>query len=165
MKNYSRVNTMYKVLKLNENMTKPYKPYITLEDILAFRVEDVTTHTTSPIINAVASALCETKALWCADIAKYLEVDVRMLSNAIMLETGLSFIEIIREYRMYQIEEYIKNHPNENLDAVAQANGYASAGTLWRFFQRRNGTTPLGKKSHAGQELWLKWREEKKRKR
>lgn len=146
-------------------MTRPYKPSVTLEDMIAFRVDDESTYTKSPLMNAVACALCETKAIWCADVAKYLEVDVRMLSTAVLLETGINFIDLIRDYRMHQINEYIKEHPNENLDAVALANGYSSAGSLWRFFQRRSGNTPLGKKSEAGEELWLKWREESKRKR
>lgn len=146
-------------------MTRPYKPSVTLEDMIAFRVDDESTYTKSPLMNAVACALCETKAIWCADVAKYLEVDVRMLSTAVMLETGLNFIDLIRDYRMHQINEYIKEHPNENLEAVALANGYSSAGSLWRFFQRRSGNTPLGKKSEAGEELWLKWREESNRKR
>ncbi len=144
-------------------MTRPYKPTVTLADIIAYRVDDEATHTKSPIMNAVAQALCETKAIICADIAKYLEVDVRMLSTAVFLETGIKFIDLIRDYRMHQINEYIKEHPEENLDTVARANGYASGGSLWRFFQRRCGNTPLGKKSDAGQELWLLWREETKK--
>ena len=155
---------MYNVLNDRYIMTRPYRPSVTLEDIIAFRVDDETTYTKSPIMNAVACALCETKAIICADIAKYLEVDVRMLSTVVQFETGIKFIDLIRDYRMHQINEYIKAHPDENLDAVARANGYASAGSLWRFFQRRCGNTPLGKKSDAGQELWLLWREENKRK-
>lgn len=146
-------------------MTRPYKPIVTFDDIIAYRVDDVTTHTKSPIMNAVATALCETKAIWSSEIAKYLDVEVRALSGAVKLETGMSFIDLIRDYRLHQITEYIKQHPNENLDAVALANGYSSAGSLWRFFQRRSGNTPLGKKSEAGKELWLKWREENKKKR
>ena len=146
-------------------MTRPYKPIVTFDDIIAYRVDDVTTHTKSPIMNAVACALCETKAIWSSEIAKYLQVEVRALSGAVMLETGMSFIDLVREYRIHQITKYIKEHPEENLDTVAHANGYSSAGSLWRFFQRRSGTTPLGKKSEAGKELWLKWREENKKKR
>lgn len=143
-------------------MTKPYKPSITLEDIIAYRVGDESTYTKSPLMNAVAGALCETKAIICADIAKYLEVDVRLLSAGVLLETGVKFIDLIRDYRMHQVNEYIKEHPDANLDTVALACGYASGGSLWRFFQRRTGNTPLGKKSEAGQELWLKWREDRK---
>lgn len=146
-------------------MTKPYKPSVTLEDMIAYRVDDESTYTKSPLMNAVACALCETTAINCADVAKYMEVDVRILSPAVQLETGINFIDLIRDYRMHQVNEYIKEHPDANLDTVAQANGYSSGGSLWRFFQRRSGNTPLGKKSEAGQELWLKWREESKRKR
>ena len=141
---------------------KPYKPVVTFDDILAYRAGDETTYTKSPIMNAVAEALYETKSIRCVDVAKYLALDVRMLSAAVLLETGISFIDLIHDYRMHQINEYIKAHPNETLDVVARANGYASGGSLWRFFQRRSGTTPLGKKSEAGQELWLKWREAKR---
>lgn len=145
-------------------MTHPYIPTITLEDILNYRVEDETTYTKSPLINAVAEALCKTKAIQSTDIAHYLELDPRMLASAVMIETGMKLIDLIHDYRMHQILVYIKNHPKENLDTVAQANGYASAGSLWRFFQRRIGTTPLGKKSEAGEELWQLWLDSHKKK-
>ena len=145
--------------------SKPFLPVATLEQVLGYVPGLPETYTASPLVNAVADALFCTKCIESKELAVYLEVDARKLAYAIQLEMGIRLIDVIHSYRIHQIEEYHKAHPDMKLDDVAKACGYACDSTLWRFFQRKLGMTVMGKKSEAGQELWLKMREDSKKRR
>lgn len=146
-------------------MIKIYDPSVSFEDIWNFRPEDSSTHTAVPIINVVAEALYSTNVIECGEIAKQMHVDSRLLNAVIKVETGMSFSELLHQYRFRQVTEYVATNPDVKLDIVAKKFGYSSYSSLWRFMQRIGGVTPNGEKSQAGPELWLTWREEAKRKR
>lgn len=145
-------------------MIKVYTPSISFEDIWNFRPEDPSTHTAVPIINVVAEALYTTNVIECGVIAKEMNVDSRLLNAVIKVETGMSFSELLHQYRFRQVREYVAANPDVKLDIVAKKFGYSSYSSLWRFMQRIGGVTPNGEKSQAGPELWLTWRENRKKK-
>lgn len=132
--------------------TKPYLPQATFEQVLSYNPADPATFTPSPIVNAVADALYETHLIESGELAAYLEVDRLKLNHALSLDLGMTLIEVIHQYRLHQIQGYVEQHPDEKLEDVAHACGYASAGSLWRFMQRKVGTTARGEKSTAGPE-------------
>lgn len=144
---------------------KPYNSSIVYEQIWAYRPNDPETRTCSSLVNAVAEALYSTHFIQVNEIAKYLDLEPRALSVAMQIELRMPFIDLIHSYRLDQADLYIQEHPDTTLDEVANAIGYASANTLWRFYQRKRKETPYGKKSEAGEELWLKMREERKKRR
>lgn len=144
-------------------MMKPYKPSVCFEDIWNYRPEDAKTFTAVPILNAVAEVLYSSSLNECKAIAAVLEVNDRLLNAVLKLEIGMSFSELLHTYRFKQVMEYVQANPDARLEVVAKRFGYSSYGSLWRFMQRIGGVRPNGEKSQAGQELWLKWREEAKK--
>lgn len=136
----------------------PFTPVASFEQIFAYRPDNAETYLSSPLLNAVASVLYDTTVIRCKDIADILCVDERYLSHALIIELGMSLFDLLHKYRIEQIHQYIIDNPEKNLDQVAEAIGYSSRVSLWRFCQRKTGMTPLGEISNAGEELWLKWR-------
>lgn len=134
--------------------TKPYLPQSTFEQVLSYNSADPATFTASPLVNAVAEALHETLLIEAGQIADYLAVDRQKLSHALSLDLGMTLIEVVQLYRLHQVKQYVAEHPDEKLDDIAHACGYASAGSLWRFMQRKLGTTVRGEKSNAGPEYF-----------
>lgn len=132
--------------------TKPYLPKATFEQVLNYNPADAATHTASPIVNAVAEALHETKFIEACEFAAYLEVDQVKLSHAIILDLGMSLKDLIHNFRLEQAMRLVAENPDMPVEEIAQACGYASAGSLWRFIQRKTGMTVLGQKSQAGPE-------------
>jgi len=131
-------------------MKKPYLPSVSFEQILQYKSEDAQTHTSSRIVNAVIEAMCDNHLLECNEIADYLCVDARKLAAAVQLETGMTFTEVVRQYRIAKVQEYIDSHPDASLEEVAHANGYASNASMWRLFKDRLRQTANGKTSSAG---------------
>lgn len=129
--------------------TKPYLQQATFEQVLSYNPADPATFTPSPIVNAVAEALHETHLIESGEMADYLAVDRIKLNHALSLDLGMTLIEVIHLYRLHQVKQYVAQHPDEKLEEVAHACGYASAGSLWRFMQRKVGTTVRGEKSMA----------------
>lgn len=125
-------------------MSKPYAPSVTFEQLLAYDPNDSATHTASPIVNAVAEILCENHLLECAAIARHMRLDPRKLTAAVQVETGMLFTELVRQYRIAKIREYIAAHPNATLEEVAKANGYVSNRSMWRLFKDRFNETARG---------------------
>lgn len=136
--------------------THPFLPVATLDDVLDYQPQDPTTHTPSPLVNAVAEALYKTKYHDAGQVADYLELDRRKLTAALQIELGLSLQELIIEYRLHRIQQYIEQHPDATLDKVAASNGYSSDSAIWRLFFRRLGTTPSGETSTGNKEEWRK---------
>lgn len=132
--------------------TRPYLPVAIFQQVLDYVPGKVDTYTASPIVNAVSEALHNTLIIESQGIAEYLGVDERKLAGAIHLDLGMRLIDVIQQFRIRQIQQYRKEHPDEPLDVVAHACGYASSSSLWRFFQRKLGTTVTGHKSNAGPE-------------
>lgn len=145
-------------------MIEPYKSSITFYDIWKYRPEDQETHTAVPVVNAVAKVLYRTSVNECGRIAEMLEIDGKVLSTIVKFETGIKLSDLLHQYRFRQVTEFVQQNPEAKLEDVAHRFGYASYGSLWRFMQRIGGVTPHGEKSQAGEELWLQWREEKRRK-
>lgn len=131
---------------------QPYLPVVTFQQVIDFIPDNSETYTASPIVNAVAKALFETRYIESKEIAEYLDVDARKLGGAIQLDLGMRLIDVIQQYRIHQVQQYRQEHPDATLNEVAHACGYACEDTLWRFFQRKLGTTVDGKKSQAGPE-------------
>ncbi len=151
--------------KFSMKESKPYLPAATLQQVIDYVPGQPETYTASRLVNAVAEALYETKCIESKELAEYLAVDARKLAYAIQLEMGMRLIDVIQKYRIHQVEAYIEEHPDAKLDDVAKAFGYANDSTLWRFFQRKLGLTVRGEKSNAGPEMWLKMREDSKKRR
>lgn len=135
--------------------SKPYLPVATFQQVIDYVPGQAETYTPSPIVNAVAEALYETKCIESKELAEYLNVEARKLACAIQLDMGMRLIDVIQQYRIHQIQEYRKANPKSKLDDVAQAFGYSDRATLWRFFQRKLNQTVDGKKSNAGPERWI----------
>lgn len=130
-------------------MKKPYLPSVTLDQVLVYDPGKPETFTPSPLVNAVAEAVCVHKLLDCASIARYLCVDARKLAAAMQLEMGMNFTDFLREYRIAKIRKYIQMNPEASLEEVAVANGYTSNSSMWRLFKDRLKETANGKKSFA----------------
>ena len=130
-------------------MIQPYKPSITLLDLLYYNPEDPSTHTPSPLINALAEILQLTKLRDAQQIAGLLEVDKLKLSHAIELETEMSLKVLITQFRLTQIKVYMAEHPERSSLEVAKYFDFPSKHAFWRFFQTNTGETPEGKKSDA----------------
>lgn len=131
------------------NVTEPYLPEISLQDILAFDPENEQTYTSSRLVNAVAKILCTTNLRQQAEFSELLQLDKNHLSIAIKMETGLSLKDLIIQYRLSQIKEYMSLNPNESSTVIAQHFGFSTYHALWRFFQTHAGETPEGEKSNS----------------
>ena len=57
--------------------------------------------------------------------------------------------ELIVQYRLAQIKQFMEQNPEMTLTGVAQHTGFSSPHALWRFFQTHTGETPTGQKSEA----------------
>lgn len=122
--------------------SKPYMPVATMKDILGYKAEDESTHTNSSLVNAVAEALQHTQLRDPAKLAEYLNLDVHKLSYALQIEIGMNLRDIVVEYKMQRVIEYINEHPNDSLAVVASKTGYSSPSALWRLYSRRIGIAP-----------------------
>ena len=141
-----------------EKNIHPYLPVATFQQVLDYTPGEVETYTSSPVVNALAETLHTTLLIESQEVADYLAVDRHKLGGAIQLDLGMRLIDVIHEFRLHQIQQYRNAHPDEPLDSVAHACGYASDGSLWRFVQRKLGMTATGKKSQAGPERFNEMR-------
>lgn len=131
------------------NVNEPYLPVITLQDILAFCPDNEQTYTSSRLVNAVANILFKTNSRETKDFAAYLQLDKRRLSVALEMETGMTLKELIIQYRLTKIKEFIAENPKMTVTEVASHFEFSSLHALWRFFQTYTGETPEGLKSEA----------------
>ena len=141
----------------------PYLPVVTFQQVLDYTPGQAETYTPSPIVNALAETLHTTLLIESQEVADYLAVDRHKLGGAIQLDLGMRLIDVIQQFRLHQIQQYRDAHPDAPLDTVAHACGYASDSSLWRFFQRKLGTTATGRKSKAGPEFYNEMRRESRR--
>ncbi len=130
-------------------VTGPYLPEITLQDILAFNPDDEQTYTSSRLVNAVAQILCDSNTREIKDFAERLQLDKRHISIVIVMETGMTFKNLIVQYRLTKIKEYMSLHQNETYTHIAELFGFSSPHAFWRFFQTHTGETPEGVKSES----------------
>lgn len=141
---------------------KPYHTGITLDDVLRYRPDDASTHTSSLLVNAVADILYTTNLLECNDIASYMSVDARTLASAIKLELEMSFHDLVQQYRLAQVRQFLAEHPdykNYKAEELATAIGYSSSASISRFLKKHLGITPKGRKSVAT-DRWTQSRSE-----
>lgn len=129
--------------------TEPYLPEITLQDILAFDPENSETYTSSRLVNAVAKILCTITLRHQADFAERLQLDKNHLTIAIKMETGMALKDLIIQYRLTKIQEYMSQNPGKSSTEVAEHFGFSTYHTLWRFFHTHTGETPEGEKSKS----------------
>lgn len=127
--------------------TEPYLPEITLQDILAFNPDDEQTYTPSRLVNAVAKILFGSNTRETKDFAELLQLDKRRLSIAVEMETGMTLKDLIVQYRLAKIKEYMCQHSDETYTHVAEHFGFSSLHAFWRFFQTYTGETPEGVRS------------------
>ena len=130
-------------------VNEPYLPEISLQDILAFNPEDEKTYTSSRLVNAVANILYETNTRETQVFADRLQLDKRRLSIVIEMETGMTLKELIVQYRLVKIKEYMSQHTDETYTRIAEQCGFSSLHAFWRFFQTYTGETPDGNKSES----------------
>lgn len=148
--------------KKNIDGKKPYHTGITLDDVLRFRPDDAATHTSSMLVNAVAEILYTTNLLECNDIARYMSVDARALASAIKLEMEISFHDLVQQYRLAQVRQFLAEHPdykNYKAEELAAAIGYSSSASISRFLKKHLGITPKGRISTAT-DRWTQSRSE-----
>lgn len=138
----------------NMSTIKPYLPVATFEQVLAYCPDDASTHTASPLVNAVCNVLCLTKCIEAGEVAKLLGLDRDRLTIALQLDLGMTLVEVVQQYRLQQILQFVNEHPDAPRDEVAKHFGYASRNSLWRFVERKCGTTVSGTPSHAKKEEW-----------
>lgn len=152
--------------KRNVKVECPYKPVATIDQILAYRPDDVTTHTVSPLVNAQCNVLFSTKLLECASIARYLGLDARKFAGAISIETGMNLSDIVDNYRLSQLKAFLAEHPDQDYtpDELAQALGYSSGKSIYRFIHTQTGLTVRGRQSNAGTDSFVKIRSEIRKK-
>lgn len=132
----------------------PFLPIATLQQVLAYNPSDASTHTASPLVNAVAEVLYNTHVIEAQALADCLQLDQRKLSGALQIELGMSLRDVIKHYRIHAIRTYICQHPEATLSQVAKQNGYASDNAIWRLFLRHFGTTPSGTESTSDRTEW-----------
>ncbi len=133
-------------------MQKPFAPFTTLEEVLLFDPEKLETFTSSPLVNAVAEALFTTKYIECKEVAEYLALDERKLSNALSIELGLTLKELVVKYRTKQVMDFRALHPDYTTEQLAQAIGYANATSISRFLNTQLGITPAGNKANRSKD-------------
>lgn len=117
---------------------KPFEPYVTLDHI--YRYPEASTG--SVLCDAVADALCTTRYIRVAQIARYMKVEARKLSCAIEVVTGMPLTELVKSYRLHQVQQYMLAHPDDNLDLVAAIVGFSSDTVLADLFRRECHGTP-----------------------
>ena len=117
---------------------KPFEPFVTLEHF--YRYPEISTG--SILCDAVADVLYTTRYIRVAQIARYMKVEARKLSCGISLFTGMSLNEIVKSYRLRQVQQYILAHPKDNLQVVARTVGFASDTVLADLFRRECHGTP-----------------------
>lgn len=128
---------------------EPYLPEITLQDVLAYRPDDEQTYTSSRLVNTVANILFTTKTREQKVFTQRLQLDIRHLTYALELEIGMTLKELIVQYRLAQIKQFMEQNPEMKVTDVARHTGFSSTHALWRFFQIHTGETPTGQKSEA----------------
>ena len=117
---------------------KPFEPFVTLEHF--YRYPEASTG--SILCDAVADVLYTTRYIRVAQIARYMKVEARKLSCGISLFTGMSLTEIVKSYRLRQVQQYMIAHPKDNLDVVARTVGFSSDTVLADLFRRECHGTP-----------------------
>lgn len=137
-----------------------YQKQATFEQILAYRPEDVKTHTPSPIVNALADTLYTTKLIECVEVAEHLGVEYQLLTAAVRLETGLYLKDIIQQYRLAQLDAFRSEHADKEytVDEMAHALGYANGKSIARFLRTKKGETVRGRHSIAEKDNYVKMR-------
>lgn len=117
---------------------KPFEPYVTLDHF--YRYPEASTG--SVLCDAVADVLYTTRYIRVAHIARYTQVESRKLSCAIEVVTGMPFTELVKSYRLHQVQQYLLAHLDDSLDDVAAATGFSSDSVLADLFRRECHGTP-----------------------
>ena len=144
-----------------------YLPVANMEQILAYRPDDASTFTASPLVNALCNVLFSTKLFECAAIAGYLGLDSRKFASAISIETGMNLSDIVDTYRGSQLHAFLAEHPTHDysIDELAEALGYSSGRSISRFVRSQTGRTVKGRTSVASPDSFVKVRTEVRKKR
>ncbi len=123
---------------------QPITPTFSVSELFAAANEAENTHsavTDQPILAPVINVLMHTRILETEELAKTLEVNVRKLSGAIELLTGLPLGKFISEWRLLQSQDLLLNTDLPYTE-VAQRCGYADECSLILLYERRLNTTP-----------------------
>lgn len=144
-----------------------YLPVANMEQILAYRPDDASTFTASPLVNALSNVLYSTKLFECNAIAGYMGLDPRKFASAISIETGMNLSDIVDTYRTSQLQAFLTEHPDHDytIDELAEALGYSSGRSIYRFVRAQTGRTVKGRTSVASPDSFVKVRSEVRKKR
>lgn len=85
-------------------------------------------------------------------LARTFHYNEAYLSNLISKQTGQTFSEALRKYRMARAEQYLRTHPNAKLSTVCEEVGYHDTVQFIRDFKAQYGTTPARYKRERAQE-------------
>lgn len=127
---------------------------ITTEQIINYPAE----RTGDYIMDQVLEVLATTGAISVKEVAERLNAPEGKISGAVELLTGMRLKKVIMLYRLHQLEEYRKVHPDVTLDELAQHFGFASQNCLYRLYERKFGKSPkryLGGVKNSRRPQWL----------
>lgn len=117
----------------------PYKPVATLDEVMGYQPENPSTHTKSPLVNAVIEALLALPKIAPGIVAKYLALDRYALSKAMTIELGMTLSELVIQFRIKRHEEYRRQHPEASSDELARAAGFEDRRGYAQFRDSLNG--------------------------
>lgn len=94
----------------------------------------------------VKEHLFKTPSLKCEEVARRLSTNRTYLTEILKTHCGCTFTEYIARYRVQYAESYMMLYPQEPVQKIAAAAGFASVETFWRTFKKVTGHTPKAKK-------------------
>lgn len=114
-------------------MSFKYLPPVSVERFLAYP----TLSTGCPLCDAVAEILLNPAIKDPEEVSSLMELDRRVLSDAVLVETGMHLSDLIYAVRLARIKQYIVEHPREKLRDVARRFGYTCYRGLWVFLHSK----------------------------
>lgn len=92
------------------------------------------------VLDAIIEGLASTNVKHPATFAKAMDVPVVPLSSTVFVLTGMTFRELIHQYRLRQIEDLIEK-TQLTPDEIAQRTGFSGGDTIAHFLQRRKNSS------------------------
>ncbi len=85
-----------------------------------------------------------TQRITISEVAKQMEIPAYMISKSINAIDGKTFPEIIKEYRMKDIKQNLRDPANRfvSIDALAFETGFTSISKFYKLFRKETGLTP-----------------------
>ena len=111
------------------------------------------------LLEAVAGAMAHRRLFSIGEIAGYLQADVRELSSAIHLLTGMLPNEFLNEYRLREALEWLRC-TDLSIGEIARRGGWKSGSTFSRKFSEKYGVSPADyryRNQYRDFRHWFEW--------